>query len=182
LVIAAALAGVLAAGGATLAMDDPNRPDRYFNPAAVPVKYQDMIVRAGTSCPGERAVTPQLVAAMLKTESNFDENLSDPKKDEYGIARWTPSVLKYLMPVGQRASDPTPPFSASLSIRAMGDYLCFLSQQVETVPGDRTTLLAAAYRTSVTKVRAAKGVPPQVSPDYLARLRTNLEAMRPVTR
>ena len=182
LIIAASLAGVLAAGGATLVTDDSDRPDRYFNPAAVPARYHDMIVRAGTSCPGERSVTPQLVAAMLKTESNFDENLSDPKNDEYGIARWTPSVLQYLMPVGQRTNVPTPPFSASLSIRAMGDYLCYLSQQLETVPGDRTTLLAAAYRTSVTKVRAAKGVPPQVSLDYLARLRTNLEAMKPITR
>ena len=182
LITAAALAGTLGAGGATWVMNDSTGPDQYFNPATVPVKYHDMIVRAGTSCPGEQAVTPLLVAAMLKAESNFDENLSDPKNDEYGIARWTPSVLKFLMPVGQRAEVPTPPFSASLSIRAMGDYLCFLSPQLETVPGDRTTLLAAAYRTSVTKVRAAKGVPPQVSSDYLARLRTNLDAMKPITR
>jgi serine/threonine protein kinase len=182
LIIAAALVGVLGAGGAALVMDDPDLPDQHFNPAMVPERYHDMIVRAGTSCPAERSVTPHLVAAMLKTESNFDENLSDPTNDEYGIARWTPSVLQYLMPVGQRTSAPAPPFSASLSIRAMGDYLCYLSQQLETVPGDRTTLLAAAYRTSVTKVRAAKGVPPQVSSDYLARLRTNLDAMKPVTR
>ncbi|BCJ50145.1 hypothetical protein Asp14428_16200 [Actinoplanes sp. NBRC 14428] len=182
LTVAAALAAILGAGGAALVMDDPDGPDRYFNPATVPAKYHDMIVRAGTSCPGVAAVTPRLVAAMLKTESNFDENLSDPAKDEYGIARWTPSVLKFLLPVGQRSTVPTPPFSAEVSIRAMGDYLCFLSTQLETLPGDRTTLMAAAYRTSVTKVRAAHGVPPQVSPDYLARLRANLEEMKPVSR
>ncbi len=182
LLVAVTLAGILGTGGAILTMDDDSTgPNRYFNPASVPARYHDMIVQAGTSCPAEQPVTPHLVAAMLKTESNFDENLADPKNDEYGIARWTPSVLRYLMPAGQRDTVPAPPFSASLSIRAMGDYLCYLSQQLETIPGDRAVLIAAAYRTSVDKVRAAKGVPSKVSPDYLARLRSNLDVMKPIT-
>jgi serine/threonine protein kinase len=182
LVVAAALAVILGTAGAIRAVDDDTTsPNRHFNPATVPARYHDMIVQAGTSCPSQPSVTPHLVAAMLKTESNFDENLTDPKNDEYGIARWTPSVLRYLMPAGQQDTVPTPPFSASLSIRAMGDYLCYLSQQLATLPGDRTILMAAAYRTSVDKVRAAKGVPPKVSPDYLARLRSNLDAMKPIT-
>jgi serine/threonine protein kinase len=185
-VVAAALAAILAAGG-VLSVQQPWHnttlgPDRYFNPAQVPVKYQDMIVRAGTSCPREAAVTPLLVAAMLKTESNFDENLADPAKDEYGIARWTPTVLQYLMPVGQRTTTPVPPFSASLSIKAMGDYLCYMSPQLETTAGDRTILLAAAYRTSIKKVQAAKGVPSQVPAGYMARLRANLDALKPISR
>ncbi len=188
-VVAAALTAVLAAGG-VLAVEHPWRtppanaslgPDRYFNPSQVPVKYQDMIIQAGTSCPSEPAVTPLFVAAMLKTESNFDENLADPARDEYGIARWTPTVLRYLMPVGQRTTAPAPPFSASLSIKAMGDYLCYMSPQLETTPGDRTSLLAAAYRTSVKKVQVAKGVPPQVPAGYMARLQANLNALKPVS-
>ena len=185
-----ALGGIAGIGG-TLGVVQPWRtppanatfaPDRYFNAADVPAKYQAMIVKAGTSCPAEPTVTPLLIAAMLKTESNFNENLADPAKDEYGIARWTPSVLRYLMPVGQRTSDPVPPFSADLSIKAMGDYLCYMSPQLETTPGDRTILLAAAYRTSVKKVQAAGGVPAAVSADYLARLRANLIALAPVSR
>ncbi|MDT4993610.1 MAG: hypothetical protein QOH97_3502 [Actinoplanes sp.] len=188
-VVAAALTTVLAAGG-VLAAEQPwrtppanvsLRPDRYFNPAQVPVRYQDMIVRAGTSCPSEPAVTPLFIAAMLKTESNFDENLADPARDEYGIARWTPTVLQYLMPVGQRTTTPVPPFSASLSIKAMGDYLCYMSPQLETTAGDRTMLLAAAYRTSVKKVQRAKGVPSQVPAGYMARLQANLDALKPVS-
>ena len=190
LAVSAALTAVLAAGG-ILAVEQPwhtpppdnaAQADQYFNTAHVPAQYREMIVQAGTSCPTTAGVTPLLVAAMLKTESNFDENLADPAHDEYGIARWTPTVLQYLMPVGQRTTTPVPPFSASLSIKAMGDYLCYMSPQLETTAGDRTILLAAAYRTSIPKVQQAKGVPPQVSADYMTRLRANLEAMKPVSR
>jgi serine/threonine protein kinase len=190
LVAAAAVTTVLATGG-VLAVEQPWRtppanasrpPDAYFNTALVPAKYQKMIVDAGTSCPNEPEVTPLFIAAMLKTESNFDENLSEPAKDEYGIARWTPSVLQFFMPVGQRSTPPVPPFSASLSIKAMGDYLCYMWPQLETTAGDRTILLAAAYRTSVKKVQLARGVPSQVPTDYMPRLRANLEALKPVSR
>jgi serine/threonine protein kinase len=189
-VLTAVALGGLAGIGGTLAVLQPwHAPPanvgpvaaRYFNPAEVPAKYQTMIISAGTSCPGEAAVTPLLIAAMLKAESNFDENLADPAKDEYGIARWTPSVLKYLMPVGQRTVVPKPPFSAALSIKAMGDYLCYMSPQLETTPGDRRILLAAAYRTSIIKVQKAHGVPASVSKDYLSRLRTKLTELAPVS-
>lgn len=43
----------------------------------------------------QEEVTPALLAAMLKVESDFDPGLSDPGNDEYGIARWTPRVLRW---------------------------------------------------------------------------------------
>ncbi len=167
--------------GATATATAPE-PDRYFNTDKVPAKYHAMIVRAGRTCPAEKAVSPLLVAAMLKTESNFDENLNDPAMDEYGIARWTPSVLKFQMPPGQRARVPVPPFPPDLSIRAMGDYLCEIMRMLDEVPGDPVINVAAAYRSSATKVRLAEGPPPQVSADYLRRLKANLEELKPVTR
>jgi serine/threonine protein kinase len=194
MVAAVALSGIAGIGGTLGALQHWRTPaakatsttEGYFDAAEVPAKYQAMIVEAGTSCPGEPTVTPLLIAAMLKTESNFNQNLADPGKDEYGIARWTPSVLdsvlQYLTPAGQQTSDPLPQFSAEVSIRAMGNYLCYMAPQLQTTPGDRTILLAAAYRTSVEKVQAAHGVPATVSRDYLTRLRANLVALAPVSR
>jgi serine/threonine protein kinase len=191
LVAAAALGGILGIGGTTLAVlqpwhtaptETPVQAGQYFNPAKVPAKYHSMIVRAGTKCPAEPSVTPLYIAALLKAESNFDENLWDAAKDEYGIARWTPTVLQYQMPAGQRTRIPAPPFPPELSIRAMGDYLCDMSRQLEDLPGDAKVNLAAAYRSSVTKVRAAEGPPPQVTAAYLNAVKANLEELRPVNR
>ncbi|MFI9600445.1 hypothetical protein ACIHCX_11270 [Streptomyces sp. NPDC052043] len=101
---------------------------------------------------------------MLKAESGFDPDLSDPAKDEYGIARWTPEVLRWwTRSDGQPApSVPRPPFSPAVSVPAMGRYLCFIGPRLEAgLPDDRRVLIAAAYRTSYRKVNAARGVPPK---------------------
>ena len=198
---AAAAAGLavilLGAGGALLAVAKPwERTEgagakeaaapttygRYFRTDLdIPPQYYDLIVQAGTKCSDNPAVSPLLIAAMLKAESNFDANLSDPAKDEYGIARWTPTVLQYYLPPGQRGVVPTPPFSPEMSIPPVGDYLCKYSATLETVPGDPMINVAAAYRTSSEVVRKAGGVPdrPAVQ-DYVRRLRANLATYRPV--
>jgi hypothetical protein len=139
-----------------------------------------VIVEAGTSCPGSPGVSPVLVAAILKAESNFDEHLSDPKADEYGIARWTPRVLQFHLPPGQNGTMPVPPFSADVSIRAVGVYLCKLASQLAEIPGDAAMNVAAAYRTSAGKVRAAGGPPADPAlQDYIGRVKANLVTLRP---
>jgi serine/threonine protein kinase len=182
--------GVLGAGGAALAVIQPWTKDSrtppvsaelYFRTEQVPAAYRDVIVEAGRSCPANKAVTPLLIAAMLKAESNFDANLSDPVHDEYGIARWTPRVLQFHLPPGQRSAEPKPPFAADVSIRAVGQYLCDLAVQLEAVPGDPAINIAAAYRTNGSKVRIASGVPAEPAvQDYIKRLKVNIEEMRPV--
>jgi serine/threonine protein kinase len=155
---------------------------RYFRTDAdIPPAYYDLIVKAGTTCPDTKAVTPTLVAAMLKAESNFDPGLSDPGMDEYGIARWTPSVLKFYLPAGQRDKVPTPPFPPEVSIPAVGVYLCYIGSKLEDVPGSPEENLAAAYRTSVDVVRKAGGLPPgrPKLTDYITRLRSHLIRYRP---
>jgi hypothetical protein len=126
--------------------------------AGVPSRYRRLIVTAGTTCdvPG---LSPALVAAMLKVESDFDPDLSDPARDEYGIARWTPRVLAHYLPQPQ-PTPPAPPFPPDVSIPAVGRFLCYLSPRLAGVPGDPALLLAAAYRTSATTVTQAGGVPP----------------------
>ncbi|AKZ53179.1 putative serine-threonine kinase [Streptomyces ambofaciens ATCC 23877] len=69
---------------------------------------------AGTACAAPQ-VSPALVAAMLKTESDFDPHLSDPAADEYGIARWTSRVLRYYLPPGRQDRGPRPPLDAGTS-------------------------------------------------------------------
>ncbi|MEU4221710.1 protein kinase domain-containing protein [Actinoplanes sp. NPDC026623] len=194
----AAAVGLLGAAGITLAVLWPRPPagqpvpqasapppgyDRYFRTdAGIPPAYYELIVRAGVMCPENKAVTPWLVAALLKAESNFDAGLSDPAADEYGIARWTPAVLKFYLPPGERDRIPPPPFPPEVSIPAVGRYLCSMAPALEEVPGSPEENLAAAYRTSADVVRAAGGVPrnrPKLT-RYIERLRAALTRYRPV--
>ncbi|GAB1327981.1 hypothetical protein ACE1SV_23200 [Streptomyces sennicomposti] len=149
----------------------------------VPPSYRPLIVNAAHDCP-QPEVTPALIAAMLKAESDFDPALSDPAKDEYGIARWTPRVLRYWIRAdGEPAATiPKPPFSAAVSIPAMGRYLCFIAPNLDpSLPGDRRVLVAAAYRTSFHKVNTAGGVPPKYR-DYCARVAHYLKEYTPAGR
>ncbi|MFB6961519.1 protein kinase [Streptomyces sp. NPDC056309] len=146
----------------------------------VPAAHRRLIVDSAHGC-ARPDVTPALIAAMLKAESDFDPDLSDPAEDEYGIARWTPEVLRWwIRSDGQPApSVPRPPFSPAVSVPAMGRYLCYIEPRLEAgLPGDRRVLIAAAYRTSYRKVNAARGVPPKYR-DYGARVAHYLKEYTP---
>ncbi|MHC3468286.1 protein kinase domain-containing protein [Streptomyces sp. 7R007] len=149
----------------------------------VPVRYRKLIVDSAHQC-SRPEVTPALIAAMLKSESDFDPDLSDPGNQEYGIARWTPAVLRWWIRAdGVPASaTPTPPLTPSQSIPAMGRYLCYIDQHLDDgLPGDRRVLVAAGYRTSYKKVNAAGGVPPK-NRDYCARVAHYLKEYTPAVR
>ncbi|WP_157252614.1 serine/threonine-protein kinase [Nonomuraea typhae] len=135
------------------------RPD-----APVPRQYRDLIVQAGTWCDNIPGLSPALIAAMLKVESDFDPNLNDPGKDEYGIARWTPRVLHYWQPGGRSKPEPKPPFSPELSIPSMGRFFCTLGHQISSLPGDPAANLVGLYRTSVNAMLRDQGIPRPVRP------------------
>jgi serine/threonine protein kinase len=137
------------------------RPDLLKAGVGIPAQYRQLIVEAGTGCAAD-GLSPALVAAMLKVESDFDPDLSDPGKDEFGIARWTPRVLMHHLPAPQPTAAPKPPFPPAMSIPAVGRFLCYLSPRLKSVPGDPALLLAAAYRTSAATVSQAGGVPPEL--------------------
>ncbi|MDO0912350.1 protein kinase [Streptomyces sp. DT2A-34] len=150
----------------------------------VPVAYRRLIVDAAHDCV-QPEVTPALIAALLKAESNFDPDLSDPsvgKEGEYGIARWTPSLLRWwIRDDGVPAKEtPKPPLSPAESIPAVGRYLCFMEPRLNQtgLSGDRQVLLAAAYRTSTKVVNNAGGVPPQYR-DYATRVAHYLKEYTP---
>ncbi|MFK0254995.1 helix-turn-helix domain-containing protein [Streptomyces sp. NPDC090445] len=143
----------------------------------IPERYRALIIEAGTTCHVPQ-VTPVLVAAMLKAESGFDPELSDPAKDEYGIARWTPRVLRYYLPPDRQHTVPKPPFSPEDSIPAMGRMLCALAPELEGVPGDPALNLAAAYRIATWRVQR-QGAELEAIRPYLEQVRTAMLRYRP---
>ncbi|MGP3928134.1 serine/threonine protein kinase [Streptomyces sp. 8N616] len=154
--------------------------DELRTDAGVPVAYRKLIVDAAHACT-EEEVTPPLIAALLKAESDFDPDLSDPAMDEYGIARWTPRVLKSYLPPSlvPKSGDPKPPFPPDVSIPAAGRYLCVIAPRLRPeLQGNRQVLIAAAYRTSFSKVNAAGGVPAPYR-DYAERVERALKKYTP---
>lgn len=147
--------------------------------ADIPRQYRRLIVEAGTLCDVPQ-VTPALVAAMLEAESGFDPLLSDPAKDEYGIARWTPRVLRYYLPPDRQKAIPKPPFSPEDSIPAVGRMLCAIAPELEGVPGDPALNLAAGYRISTWRVQRQGAELRHIEP-YLNRVRANLERYQPAS-
>ena len=148
--------------------------------AGIPRAYRHLIIEAGTLC-DTAEITPALVAAILKAESDFDPTLSDPAKDEYGIARWTPRVLRYYLPPERQNAVPRPPFSPEDSIAALGRMLCAIAPDLVGVPGDPALHLAAAYRTATWVVQQQGAQLRSIQP-YLSRVRTHLENYRPQVR
>ncbi|MGC4914535.1 protein kinase domain-containing protein [Streptomyces albogriseolus] len=127
----------------------------------VPAAYRLLIVETARDCRSEDVTAP-LIAAMLKVESDFDPDLSDPARDEYGIARWTPRVLRWWMNEDGTPGEtvPEPPFPPAESVPAMGRYLCWIAPRLDDgLREDRRVLIAAAYRTSWRRVNETGGVP-----------------------
>ncbi|SNS62055.1 Serine/threonine protein kinase [Streptosporangium subroseum] len=170
------LAGVSGAGTVSPSVADPF--GRWLRTGSdIPPQYRALIVEAGTMC-SEPGLSPALIAGMLKTESDFDPNLSDVAKDEYGIARWTPSVLQFYLPPAIRGTILPPPLPPEVSIPAVGRYLCVRLPLLTGVPGDPGLLGAVAFRSSGEVVREAKGVPARFRA-YAERVRKNRAAYEP---
>ncbi|WP_067180180.1 serine/threonine-protein kinase [Microtetraspora niveoalba] len=175
---AAALLTLAAGTGATAVEGGPDPYARWLRTGSdIPRQYRGLIVQAGTMC-DEPGLTPALVAAILKTESGFDPDLSDPAKDEYGLARWTPSVMRFYLPAERRGEIPTPPLPPEDSIPAVGRYLCVRLPLLAGVPGDPGLLGAAAFRSSDDVIRGENGVPARFQP-YVERVRRHRADYQP---
>lgn len=127
----------------------------------IPPQYREMIVQAGTRCK-LKGLSPALIAAMLKVESNYDAHLVDDVNKEYGIARWTPSVLRVWLPSGLDKPVPEPEaITPEVSIPAMGVFLCSLGPDIASLPGDPAEKLVALYRSGVKPMREVNGIQAQ---------------------
>ncbi|MET8052505.1 serine/threonine-protein kinase [Streptosporangium sp. NPDC005286] len=169
------LAGVSGAGMVDSRMADPF--GRWLRSGSdIPREYRALIVETGTMC-AEPGLSPALVAGILKAESGFDANLFDAAKDEYGLARWTPSVLQYYLPPDRRGTILAPPLSPEDTIPAVGRYLCGRLPLLAGVPGDPGLLGAVAFRSSDDVVRQEGGIPArfQAHADLVRRHRAAYE-------
>ncbi|MFE5026798.1 protein kinase [Streptomyces sp. NPDC056656] len=178
-IVTALAAALLGTGAALTLYDGGNDPATYGSAElrtdkGVPVAYRRPIVDAAHGC-NDKNVTPAMIAALLKVESDFDPDLADPAKNEYGIARWTPDILWYWIDTDRRTErikDLRPPFPPDVSIRAVGRYTCEISRRLKEpaeLPGNRGVLIATGYVTSAERVNTSKGVPGKYR-DFAARI------------
>jgi eukaryotic-like serine/threonine-protein kinase len=171
-----ALAGAVAAVTIAVVDDDGAQDVEYSGgelrqDAAIPDEYRPMIVDAAHGC-AKPEVTPALIAAMLKAESDFNPAKRSPATDEYGIALWTPSVFEHWQ-IDVDGGGPSV-FSPADSIAAMGKFLCSVGDRNSHIPGDRALVLAAVYRAGGDNVRAVNGIPPAIQP-YIDEVAANID-------
>ncbi|MGV9500086.1 protein kinase domain-containing protein [Streptomyces sp. NPDC003642] len=131
----------------------------------VPAALRPVITGAAHRCTDEE-ITPALLAAMIKAESNFDPKASRPESDEYGIAMWTPGVFNAWAVDGDEDGDKDH-MSPPDAIATMSGYVCWLDQRFKEAglpKKDLPALVAAGYRTSDRTVIEEGGVPERVRP------------------
>jgi hypothetical protein len=171
---------VAAATGTALSMNSRTASaySQYFRAdSGIPARYEALIVQAGTTC-HSAGVSPALVAAILKAESNFNPSMSDPATDSYGIAGWTPAVLWHYMDPPVQDLSRQPALTPAVAIPAVGRYLCQFAPALVNVPGNHAVNLAAAYQTADYVVRRDHGVPPEIRA-YAAEVQRYLDRYLP---
>lgn len=122
---------------------------------SVPSQYKGLIEKAGTTCP---EINPNLLAALLKTESNFNPKAKSPV-GAMGIAQFMPSTWESsgIDGNGDGKRDVWNPEDA---IPSSAKYLCDIAEEVKNVPGDRQSNILAAYNAGPDAVIQHGGVPP----------------------
>ncbi|MFF7545711.1 NlpC/P60 family protein [Streptomyces canus] len=122
---------------------------------SVPSQYKALIQAAGSTCP---AVTPNLLAALLTQESNFNPKARSQVGAE-GIAQFMPSTWQAhgIDANGDNKRDVWDPADA---IPSAAKYLCSIAKEVDDVPGDKQSNMLAAYNAGSGAVRKYGGIPP----------------------
>ncbi|MEU3065037.1 NlpC/P60 family protein [Streptomyces subrutilus] len=122
---------------------------------SVPSAYRGLIEQAGRTCP---AVSPNLLAALLTTESGFNPKATSPVGAQ-GIAQFMPSTWESSGIDGNRDGkrDVWDPEDA---IPSAAKHLCDIAEEVKDVPGDKQSNMLAAYNAGSGAVRKYGGVPP----------------------
>ncbi|MFE7779291.1 NlpC/P60 family protein [Streptomyces sp. NPDC057445] len=130
---------------------------------SVPADYQALIEKAGHACP---EISPNLLAALLKKESEFDPKARSPVGAQ-GIAQFMPSTWEShgIDGNGDGKRDVWDPEDA---IPSSARYLCTVAKEVKDVPGSQQSNMLAAYNAGSYAVRKAGGVPPiRETQDYV---------------
>jgi len=120
---------------------------RQLRLGAVPNQWAPFVAAAGATC---SAVTPALVAAQVEQESGWSSAAVSPPGAR-GLAQLLPATA---------AAQHVDPADGAASILAMGRIDCANAASVGLLPGDRTSLMLAAYNAGLGAVLRFGGVPP----------------------
>ncbi|MHA4820128.1 peptidoglycan DD-metalloendopeptidase family protein [Streptomyces aculeolatus] len=135
-------------------------------PGTVPAAYEDLIARAGTTCP---TLSPPLLAAVLQAESGFNPNAESPKGAQ-GIAQFMPGTwATHGQDVNGGGADVWDPADA---IPSAAGYLCTLADILKKIPGDPVDIMLAGYNAGPGAVQQAGGIPDYTETrNYIRRIR-----------
>ncbi|MCZ9348084.1 bifunctional lytic transglycosylase/C40 family peptidase, partial [Streptomyces sp. TRM76130] len=139
---------------------------------SVPAEYEDLVQKWGRLCD---AIDPALLAAQLYQESGFNPKAQSPA-DAQGIAQFIPGTWAThgIDGDGDGVRDVWNPNDA---IPSAASYDCSLASYVETVPGDPTANMLAAYNAGPDAVIRYQGVPPyEETQNYVERITTLAES------
>lgn len=121
----------------------------------VPTAYKNLVEDAGKTC---SAVTPNVLAALITQESNFNPQAGSPVGAR-GIAQFMPSTWETqgMDGNGDGKRDVWDPRDA---IPAAAKHLCAIAENVKGIPGDKQGNMLAAYNAGSGAVREYNGIPP----------------------
>ncbi|MFH8797571.1 NlpC/P60 family protein [Streptomyces sp. NPDC017941] len=122
---------------------------------SVPARYKGLIEDAGKTCP---EITPNLLAALLTQESNFNRKAKSPAGAR-GIAQFMPSTWESQAIDGDGDGD-RDIWDPKDAIPSAAKHLCDIAKEVKNVPGDRQANMLAAYNAGSGAVQQYGGVPP----------------------
>lgn len=147
-VLAAGLSLALVGGvGAALVLQDRAA-------STVPDEYRTLVVSAAATC---RGLSPAVLGAQIAQESGWDPRAVSPAGAQ-GIAQFMPNTWRAhgIDGNGDGRADVWDPADAIPSAARLN---CLLLDEVSAVPGDRVSLMLAAYNAGPSSVRRAQGVP-----------------------
>ena len=126
--------------------------DRSFDD--VPAEYVPLFQSAARTY---GVLTAAQLAAQARVESKFDPTAVS-RAGARGIMQFLPGTWEEfgLDGNGDGVADPLDPHDAILSA---AHYEAYLAEQVADLPGDRVSLVLAAYNAGPTAVRTAGGIP-----------------------
>lgn len=134
----------------------------------MPVELVPLFRAAAAAYP---SLTPAQLAAQARVESKFDP-LAISRVGARGLMQFMPDTWKHFGVDGDRDGriDPLDPADAIL---AAARYDAHLATLLEAVPGNRLSLVLAAYNAGPSAVVAARGVPAfGETRDYVRRVRS----------
>lgn len=142
-------------------------------PGSVPARYERVINAWGNEC---KALTPRILAAQIKQESNFNPRAVSPAGAK-GIAQFMPGTWKSssVDGNGDGRRDIWDPEDA---IPSAAKYMCSVSRSLKGVSGDETRLALAGYNSGTGAVKKYRGIPPyRETEDYVTAIMESAQSM-----